>query len=114
MDKEFASKVVLGIGSFTYQYVTRDSHGSAVKATSVVKAGERVAIHKDPKTDSKKKSARGLLRIERDDDGELICLNDVTPEQEAGGELKVVFEDGVLVRQTTLREIRERVAKQIA
>ena len=65
MDKGFASKVVLGIGSYSYQYVTRDTHGSAVKATSVVKNGERVAIFKDPKTDTKKKSAKGLLKIER-------------------------------------------------
>lgn len=113
MDKGFASKVVLGIGSYSYQYVTRDTHGSAVKATSVIKRGERLSIHKAPKTDKKKNSAKGLLRIERDENGELVCLHDVTEQEEMGGELKVIFEDGKLVKTTTLAEIRGRFAKEI-
>lgn len=113
MDKGFASKVVLGIGSYSYQYVTRDTHGSAVKATSVVKRGERLSIHKAPKTDNKKNSAKGLLRVDRDEIGELICLHDVTESEEKGGELQVVFEDGQLIKTTSLSEIRTRFAKEI-
>ncbi|TMO79743.1 nicotinate phosphoribosyltransferase [Pseudoalteromonas sp. S3776] len=112
MDKGFASKVVLGIGSYSYQYVTRDTHGSAVKATSVVKAGERLAIFKDPKTDSKKKSAKGLLKIERVN-GELTLFDDVTEQEEAQGLLEVVFEDGKLEKETTLSEIRAIIDQQI-
>jgi len=112
MDKGFASKVVLGIGSYSYQYVTRDTHGSAVKATSVVKGGERLAIFKDPKTDTKKKSAKGLLKIERVN-GELTLFDDVTPIEEAQGLLEVVFEDGKLVKETTLAEIRATIDQQI-
>ncbi len=113
MDKGFASKVVLGIGSYSYQYVTRDTHGSAVKATSVVKRGERLSIHKAPKTDNKKNSAKGLLRVERNEIGELICLDDVTESEEKGGELQVVFENGQLIKTTSLSEIRTRFAKEI-
>lgn len=112
MDKGFASKVVLGIGSYSYQYVTRDTHGSAVKATSVVKNGKRVAIFKDPKTDTKKKSAKGLLKIERVN-GELTLFDDVTETEEAKGLLEVVFEDGKLIKETTLTEIRNTINKQI-
>ena len=112
MDKGFASKVVLGIGSYSYQYVTRDTHGSAVKATSVVKAGERLAIFKDPKTDSKKKSAKGLLKIDRVNN-ELTLFDDVTEQEEAKGLLEVVFEDGKIVKETTLNEIRNLIDKQI-
>lgn len=112
MDKGFASKVVLGIGSYSYQYVTRDTHGSAVKATSVVKAGERLAIFKDPKTDSKKKSAKGLLKIDRVN-GELTLFDDVTEQEEAKGLLEVVFEDGKIVKETTLSEIRALIDTQI-
>ena len=112
MDKGFASKVVLGIGSYSYQYVTRDTHGSAVKATSVVKAGERLAIFKDPKTDSKKKSAKGLLKIDRVN-GELTLFDDVTEQEEAQGLLEVVFEDGKIIKETTLSEIRSVIDKQI-
>ncbi|MDX1343464.1 MAG: hypothetical protein R3227_13940 [Reinekea sp.] len=112
MDKGFASKVVLGIGSYSYQYVTRDTHGSAVKATSVVKGGERVAIFKDPKTDQGKKSAKGLLKVIRQD-GTLRVLDNVSPQEEAEGLLEVVFEDGKLVKTTTLAEIRDRIAQQL-
>lgn len=113
MDKGFASKVVLGVGSFSYQFVTRDTHGSAVKATHVIKDGAPLAIHKDPKTDRKKQSARGLLKVTRDERGELICLNDVTEAEEQEGELEIVFEDGVLMQETTLAAIRAHIAEQI-
>ncbi|MGF1769046.1 nicotinate phosphoribosyltransferase [Enterovibrio makurazakiensis] len=112
MDKGFASKVVLGIGSYSYQYVTRDTHGSAVKATSVVKNDERVAIFKDPKTDSKKKSAKGLLKVERSN-GELVLIDDVSESEEKEGLLEVVFEDGKLIKETTLAEIRATIDSQI-
>ncbi|BCE00188.1 nicotinate phosphoribosyltransferase [Marinicellulosiphila megalodicopiae] len=112
MDKGFASKVVLGIGSYSYQYVTRDTHGSAVKATSVVKNGERLAIFKDPKTDTKKKSAKGLLKVDRID-GELVLIDDVSEAQEKEGLLEVVFEDGKLIKETSLREIRAVIDEQI-
>ena len=112
MDKGFASKVVLGIGSYSYQYVTRDTHGSAVKATSVVKNGERVAIFKDPKTDTKKKSAKGLLKVENID-GELTLFDDVSEQEEKEGLLETVFEDGKLVKETTLKQIRALISEQI-
>jgi nicotinamide phosphoribosyltransferase len=112
INKGFAPTVVLGIGSYSYQYVTRDTHGSAIKATSVVKEGERKDIFKDPKTDSKKKSAKGLLRVEMED-GELIMYDQQTEEQEKQGLLKTVFLDGELKRKTNLRLIRELVRSQI-
>ncbi|MBV7261213.1 nicotinate phosphoribosyltransferase [Photobacterium sp. WH24] len=112
MDKGFASKVVLGIGSFSYQYVTRDTHGSAVKATSVVKGNQRVAIFKEPKTDSKKRSAKGLLKVDCVD-GELVCFDNVSEAEEQEGLLQVVFEDGKLIKETTLSDIRTRISTQI-
>jgi nicotinamide phosphoribosyltransferase len=112
MDKGFASKVVLGIGSYSYQFVTRDTHGSAVKATSVIKNGERVAIFKDPKTDRSKKSARGLLKVYRDN-GELKVKDEVSEQEEKEGLLKTVFEDGVLTKTTTLAQIRQQILDQL-
>jgi nicotinic acid phosphoribosyltransferase len=112
MDKGFAPTVVLGIGSYSFQYVTRDTHGSAVKATNVLKAGEDVAIFKDPKTDKGKKSAKGFLRIEQVD-GEFVMYDNQTRSEEAGGLLETVFEDGRLIKQTSLSNIRELVQSQI-
>ena len=61
--KGFAStNIVLGVGSFTYQYCTRDTHGFAMKATYVQIDGKGKEIFKDPKTDnSGKKSAKGMV-----------------------------------------------------
>lgn len=106
----FAStNVVFGIGSFTYQYNTRDTFGLACKATSCVLDGKRHAVFKDPKTGGMKKSARGLLQVFENEFGRLELLQDVTEEQEEQGELTTVFEDGRLTREYSLTEIRERL-----
>jgi nicotinamide phosphoribosyltransferase len=112
--KEFASgNVVFGVGSYTYQYVTRDSFGFAVKATSGIVNGERRDIFKEPKTDSgTKKSSRGLLRVEKEGDT-FVLYSQQTPEQEALGALEVVFQDGKLVKEQALAEIRNRVKECI-
>lgn len=116
-DKGFASaNVVMGIGSYTYQYLTRDTFGMAMKATSAVVDGTRRALFKNPKTDDgTKKSAKGLLRVDRDEtnDGNYILANDVTPFEEANGELKEVFFNGKLVNEVTLEQIRARVNSQV-
>jgi nicotinamide phosphoribosyltransferase len=111
--KGYAGLVVLGVGSYSYQYVTRDTHGSAVKSTFASGALiGAVDVCKDPKTDSKKKSAKGLLRIELEN-GTYVQYDQQTPEQEASGELQTVFLDGKLVRETSLAEIRQRVKDSI-
>lgn len=92
----FASgNIVFGIGSYTYQHVTRDTFGFAMKATSGVVNGGRRDIFKNPKTDSGvKKSARGLLRVEFEN-GEYVLNENQTEEQEKQGALKTIFIDGV-------------------
>lgn len=106
-NKGFAStNVVFGIGSYTYQYNTRDTFGFAVKSTYGEINNEAVEIFKDPVTDSgTKKSAKGLLRVEKDITG-YVLHEQQTPEMEALGELKTVFLDGQLTRFQTLSEIR--------
>ncbi len=107
----FASaNVVLGIGSFTYQYVTRDTFGFAMKATYGEVDGEGRVIFKDPKTDDgTKRSARGLLRLD-EAAGRIQMRDEVSWEEAAGGLLQPVFRDGVLLREQTLANIRQRTA----
>lgn len=109
-EKGFASgNVVFGIGSYTYQYNTRDTFGFAVKATYGEVDGVGRELFKDPKTDSgTKKSARGLLRVDLVD-GEYVLKDQVTREEEQGGELRVVFEDGELYNYEGLDVIRKRL-----
>lgn len=106
--KGFASgNMVFGIGSYTYQYVTRDTFGFAMKATWVKVAGEERPIFKDPVTDNGlKKSARGRLAVLRTQDGELTLVDEATPEQEAMSELKTVWRDGEFIRKQNIQEIR--------
>lgn len=86
-----SSNIVFGVGSYTYNFLTRDNFGFAMKATSAVVNGERRAIFKDPKTGSSKKSAKGLLRVDRDEEGRLVLTDDVSEEQEQLGELETIF-----------------------
>ena len=112
--KGFAStNVVLGIGSFTYQYNTRDTFGFAMKATYGEVDGEGRAIFKDPITDDgTKKSAKGLMRIDLVN-GVYHLKDNVSWEEEKQGELKEVFRDGKLLIDQSLSEIRTRVKAQI-
>jgi len=113
-DKGFAStNVVLGIGSFTYQYNTRDTFGFAMKATSVVVNGERREIFKDPITDDGiKKSAKGLVKVIIENN-EYKLIDQVSEEEEEKGELKTIYKDGKFFNQITLNNIRERINKSI-
>ncbi len=135
--KGFAStNIVLGIGSYSMGYATRDSQGGAVKSTYVeleeaflptpesIEYGIRTIgreIFKDPITDDgTKKSAKGLLCVKEvlvpDELGKLHhstykLIDQCTPEEEQGGALSTVFLNGKLVKRFTLDEIRERLSK---
>jgi len=106
--KGFASdNIVFGIGSYTFQYCTRDTLGFAMKATYVEIEGQPFAIFKNPKTDSgTKKSAKGLLKVTLEE-GNYKLQDQVTQEEEQQGEFRTVFKDGefkVLESFDTLRE----------
>lgn len=138
-----STNIVFGIGSFTYNYNTRDTFGMAMKATyceitpmecprgACVYGIEEAcdhdgcanelnvecrAIFKDPITDNgSKKSARGLLMVQENGSvpAKLELVQDVTWEQEAQGELEVVFENSKLIRRQSLEEIRNLIKSQI-
>ncbi|WP_440881460.1 nicotinate phosphoribosyltransferase [Tenacibaculum sp. C7A-26P2] len=111
-EKGFAStNVVLGIGSFTYQYNTRDTFGFAMKATYGEVNGNGREIFKDPITDDgTKKSAKGLLKITFED-GAYKLHDQVSWEEEKKGELKEVFKNGKLLKDITLKEIRSQIRR---
>lgn len=111
-DKNFASgNAVFGIGSYTYQCVTRDTFGIAVKATFTRVNGKDIPIFKDPKTDSNKKSAKGLLFVGKNEKGDYFLIDNVTREKEESEEnqLRVRFLNGRFLNQTTLEEIRAKL-----
>lgn len=107
--KGFASQPLFGVGSFSFAYNTRDSLGLAMKATYVEINGEGKDIFKDPVTDDGlKKSAKGLLRVDKVD-GKYTLTDQVSWDEEKKGELKTVFKDGKLLVDQSLSEIRARL-----
>jgi nicotinamide phosphoribosyltransferase len=113
--KGFAStNVVFGIGSYTYQYVTRDTDGFAVKATFAKISGENREIFKAPKTgDGTKNSAKGLVAVYKNDQGKFYLKDQVSWNEVNNCEFVPVFENGKLLNEVTLTEVRERLAATI-
>lgn len=106
-----SSNIVFGIGSYTYQYNTRDTFGIAMKATYIEIGEEPRDIFKSPVTDDGTKvSAKGLLSVQKEN-GEYKLYDELSYDGESSGELKTVFRNGKLIRETTLQEIRERIIK---
>lgn len=113
--KGFAStNMVYGIGSFSYQLLTRDTFGLAFKATAGIVNDELKVIYKDPITDDgTKKSAKGLLQVVKDNYGNFSLNENVSDEKENSGELKTIFKDGVLVKDYNLSDIRKNLLSNL-
>lgn len=105
-----ACNLVLGVGSYSYQYASRDSLGFAIKATACVVNGELKEIFKHPKTDDgTKNSLKGLIAVYKGLDGKYTATDQVSIEEEKKGCLETVFEDGILKKEYSLEEIRQRI-----
>lgn len=126
--KGFAStNIVLGVGSYTYQYNTRDTFGYAAEVddSDCFPDSEHYDgpnyksynIYKDPVTDDgTKKSLKGLLCVlqgiptkEGDNTISYMVKEKCSPEEESKGLLQVIYENGKFSNQTTLTEIREKL-----
>lgn len=119
-DKGFAaSNIVFGVGSFSFQFTTRDSLGFAMKATWTLRSDGEFMIFKAPKTDASKNSQRGRVVV-FEEDGEIKFRDGLTLETEAEFVQTVtplfqtIFEDGQVQNLTTLNEVRERVTASLA
>lgn len=111
-EKGFAStNVVLGVGSYSYQYNTRDTLGFAMKATYAEINGEPTLLFKDPKTDDgTKRSQKGKVFVS-EVNGEITTSDGYIDTSKIKGInlLQPVFEDGKLKVETSLWEIRNRI-----
>lgn len=111
--KKFAStNMVFGIGSYTYQYNTRDTFGFALKSTYAKIDGKEVFLEKDPVTDDGvKKSAHGMVIVRKAATGGMYLgmgFNEKERDELKEDDLlEDVFVDSKLVRFQTLAEIRE-------
>lgn len=107
-----ACNLVIGVGGILRHH-SRDTFGFAIKATYVEVEGEPRDIEKDPVTDSKKKSHKGLISL-RFENGEYVTVDQCTPEEEATSLLPTVFRNGEILIEYTLAEIRARVEASLS
>jgi nicotinamide phosphoribosyltransferase len=115
MGKGFASgNIVFGIGSFSYQYVTRDTFGFAMKATWVEVDGKGIDIFKKPKTDDgMKNSAKGRLAVHMENGVGLFLVDQASEQEEAESWLTPVWKDGQFLRTDSFEQIRYRAKADI-
>lgn len=113
--KGFAStNVVYGIGSFSYQFSTRDSLGYALKSTYAKIDGKETFIQKDPKTDTAnlKKSLTGKVVVVRDAENGLKVIDHLNDEQEEtfeGNLLQTIFKDGKAYNKITFAQVKQNL-----
>lgn len=123
MENGFAcSNVSLGVGSFSMHCIeennvlkpfTRDTFSSCIKACYAEVDGKCYPIFKNPKDGGFKKSQKGLCYVYLNEDGELAYKDEYTSENIPDGNLlETVFKDGKLIKEYTLKEIRERLATE--
>lgn len=105
--------MVFGIGSYTYEYVTRDTYGFAMKATAVKRNGEIIDIFKKPVTDNgEKNSHKGIPAVYQDSTGtepRFIVHQGARPEELDNCAFQKVFSNGELKIDESFQKIRERV-----
>lgn len=110
--KGFASiNAVFGIGSYTYQFNTRDTYGFAYKSTLCVIDGKEHLIFKNPKTDDgSKRSQRGRVSVFKQ--GGLLSHSDghSLADHLPDDMLVEIYRDGMLLVDENFNEIRKRVA----
>lgn len=112
------SNVALGVGSFSMHCIeekdqlkpfTRDTFSSCIKACYAEVDGKSYPVFKNPKEGGFKKSQKGLCYV-YEEEGELKYrdgyVSDNLPE---GNLLETVFKDGKMVKDYTLKEIRQRL-----
>ena len=88
----------------------RDTFSSCIKACYAEVDGKCYPIFKNPKEGGFKKSQKGLCFVYEDENGDLAYKDEYTSENiPKGNLLKTVFKDGKLVKEYTLKDIRQRL-----
>lgn len=116
--KGFAStNVVLGLGSYFYEYNTRDTYGFAMKATAAKVDGVEHMLFKDPKTDNGvKRSAKGRIVLLGDGQMEPFHAKDgLTLSEQVALEnydnLRRVWRNGQFYRKWNVGQVRANIRR---
>ena len=101
--------VAFGMGGALLQKCDRDTQKFALKCSAARINGEWVDVFKDPVTDTDKRSKKGLLTLLRHyETGEYRSAHPDEADTKWVDVLHTIFENGELVREWTLKEVRSR------
>jgi nicotinamide phosphoribosyltransferase len=104
-----ASNIAFGIGGALLQKIDRDTLKFAYKCSAVVVDGELRDVFKEPITDSGKNSKKGRLDLVLENgEYKTIRLDDAETVSAANTQLTTVFENGEILVDESLKEIRKR------
>ncbi|RTL42785.1 MAG: nicotinate phosphoribosyltransferase [Candidatus Melainabacteria bacterium] len=101
--------MVFGIGSYTYEYVTRDTYGFAMKATATRQNGQIIPIFKKPVTDTGGKFSHKGIPVVTGESGKYVVSEQSLPEDLDRCAFEKVFSDGKLLVDNSFSTIRSRV-----
>lgn len=106
-----ADSIAFGMGGGLLQKVHRDTLGFAMKTSAIQIGDQWQDVFKDPVTDPSKRSKRGRLALINSDDG----ISTIRLDELAGREnlLLPVCENGKLLHDWTLAEVRQRAAREL-
>jgi nicotinamide phosphoribosyltransferase len=102
-----ADNIAFGSGGGLLQKVNRDTSKFAIKCSEVKVNGERRQVMKDPITDPEKRSKAGRMKLLKNA-GRYETVAENVPGED---QLRVVFEDGQLMREYSFEDIRQRAEK---
>lgn len=110
-----ASNVAFGIGGSLLQKINRDTLRFAYKCSAIVAGGKLVEVYKQPITDAGKNSKKGRLDLIRDETGEYqtVKIEDAETLAAKNSALRTVFENGAMLVDENLEEIRKRAAGKL-
>lgn len=103
-----ASNIAFGCGGGLLQKLDRDTLKFAYKASSVQIEGDWQDVFKDPVTDPGKASKRGRLMLVKRGSEYITMTEEVGKPTGSEDVLVPVFENGRLLREYTLEEVRNR------
>jgi nicotinamide phosphoribosyltransferase len=107
--------LAFGMGGALLQSINRDTQRFAWKASAIRRAGVWSDVYKNPKTDPSKASKGGRFAVSTAS-GHFVTIPVVRGEGlemglEPGDMLETVFENGEIVKEYTLKEIRQRITR---
>lgn len=105
-----ADNLVFGSGGGLLQKVNRDTLKFAFKCSSIIVGGKTRDVYKRPVTDNGKRSKSGRFKLIREPDGAGPRYLTVQESDPGDDVLETVFENGEVIRRTSLAEVRRRAA----